>query len=52
MARMAERNWGMILLAVYLILVGLAAFGLAVPPFLTGIIAIVAGVLLLVPLFR
>lgn len=52
MARMGERNWGMILLGVYLILVGLSVFGLILPVMLTGIIALVAGILLLVPLVR
>ncbi|MGQ0568307.1 MAG: hypothetical protein ACT4P5_02065 [Armatimonadota bacterium] len=49
---MGERNWGMILLGVYLILVGLSVFGLILPGVLTGIIALIAGILLLVPLVR
>ena len=52
MARMGDRNWGMILLGVYLILVGLSVFGLILPVVLTGIIALVAGILLLAPLVR
>ena len=46
------RNWGMILLAVYLILVGLTVFGIIIPGPLTGILALVAGILLLMPLVR
>lgn len=43
-------NLGIILLAVYLILVGLAALisGFAIPPLLIGIIALAAGILLLI----
>jgi hypothetical protein len=42
----------MILLGIYLILVGLSVFGVALPLALTGIIALVAGILILVPLVR
>jgi hypothetical protein len=52
MALMGGRNLGMILLAVYLILVGLSVFGIALPAQLMGIIALVAGILILIPLFR
>lgn len=39
---------GNILLAITMILIGLTYFGLAVPPVILGIAAIVAGILLLV----
>ena len=52
MNKMETRNWGMILLAVYLILVGLSVFGVIIPLQLTGIIALIAGILLLAPLIR
>jgi hypothetical protein len=43
-------NWGMFLLAIYLILVGLSSVGLFYVAFgnLTGLVALVAGILLLV----
>jgi hypothetical protein len=42
-------NWGLILVAVYLILVGLTILaGLAIPPIVLGLVAIIAGILLLV----
>jgi hypothetical protein len=42
-------NWGMILLAVYLILVGLASLaGLVIPSVIYGILALVAGILILI----
>lgn len=41
------RKWGWILLAVFLILTGLALVGLNfIPPIVTGIVAIAAGVLI------
>jgi len=52
MVRLGNRSWGMILLAIYLILVGLGVLGFALPLQLTGIIALVAGVLILAPLIR
>jgi len=42
----------MILLGIYLILVGLAAFGVVLLGQLTGIIALIAGILILVPIVR
>jgi hypothetical protein len=47
-----ETRWGMILLAVYLILVGLSVVGVIIPLRLTGIVALVAGILLLIPVVR
>lgn len=41
-------NIGFILLAVFLILEGLSAFGLPLPPIIMGIIAIAAGILILI----
>lgn len=42
-------NWGLILLAVYLILTGIAILaGLAIPPILMGILALVSGILILI----
>ncbi len=45
-------NWGMFLLAIYLILVGLNSFGLIMLGQLTGIVALVAGILLLMEHWR
>jgi len=43
------RNIGMLLLAIYLILVGIIAIaGLAIPPVLTGVIALLAGIFILI----
>ena len=42
MKGMGNRSWGMILLGVYLILVGLAIFGVALPPVVTGVVALAA----------
>jgi hypothetical protein len=42
----------MILLGLYLISVGLSVFGVALPLALTGILALVAGVLILQPYLR
>ena len=43
------KNLGMLLLAIYLILVGLMAIiaGIAIPPLITGILALAAGILIL-----
>ena len=43
-------NWGTLLLSIYLILVGLVTLvgGLAIPPIVFGILALAAGVLILV----
>lgn len=41
-------NIGMILLSVYLILVGLTYFGLAIPGILLGILALIAGIFILI----
>jgi hypothetical protein len=43
------KNLGMLLLAIYLILVGLMALfaGFAIPPIITGILALAAGILIL-----
>lgn len=42
-------NYGMLLLAIYLILIGLISIaGIAVPPIVTGILALVAGILILI----
>jgi hypothetical protein len=43
------RNIGMLLLAIYLILVGIIAIaGLAIPPLLTGVLALLAGIFILI----
>ncbi len=52
MKGMGNRSWGMIALGVYLILVGLGIFGVALPPVVTGVLALAAGVLILLPLVR
>jgi len=41
-------NIGFILLAIYLILVGIGYFGLAIPAVVLGVLAIAAGILLLI----
>ena len=43
------KNLGMLLLAIYLILVGIMALvaGIAIPPIITGILALAAGILIL-----
>jgi hypothetical protein len=42
-------NWGFILLAVYLILTGIAILaGVAIPAVLMGILALVSGILILI----
>lgn len=48
---MLDRAWniGFLLLAIYLILVGLGLIiGLGIPPLLTGIIALLAGIFILI----
>jgi hypothetical protein len=45
-------NWGMFLLAIYLILVGINALGLVLLYQVTGIVALVAGILLLMEYWR
>jgi hypothetical protein len=43
------RNIGMLLLAIYLILVGIIAIaGLAIPPVLTSVLALLAGIFILI----
>ena len=44
------RNIGMLLLAIYLILIGITVLiaGIAIPPVLTGVIALVAGIFILI----
>lgn len=44
------RNIGMLLLAIYLILVGIAslASGFAIPPIVLGILALLAGIFILI----
>jgi hypothetical protein len=43
------RNVGMLLLAIYLILIGIIAIaGIAIPPVLTGVIALLAGIFILI----
>lgn len=41
------RNVGFILLAAYLILVGLGVFGVAIPALIMGILAIASGIFIL-----
>jgi hypothetical protein len=41
-------NIGFLLLGIYLILVGLSVFGLAIPAMVTAIIALLAGIFILV----
>jgi hypothetical protein len=45
-------NWGMFLLAIYLVLVGLQSFGLLMLGQLNGIVALIAGILLLLEHWR
>ncbi len=40
-------NLGFLLLGIWLILTGLAAFGVALPPMVGSVLALVAGILLL-----
>lgn len=50
MALGITRNIGFLLLAIYLILVGIIALvpGLAIPPIVMGIVALVAGIFILI----
>jgi hypothetical protein len=43
-------NWGFLFLAIYLILVGIVSLvgGLAIPPVVFGVLALVAGILILI----
>jgi hypothetical protein len=44
-----NRNIGMLLLAIYLILVGIVAIaGVAIPSLLTGVLALLAGIFILI----
>jgi hypothetical protein len=43
-----QKNLGMLLLAIYLILAGIVALGVAIPGILLGVIAIAAGILILI----
>jgi hypothetical protein len=48
-SRMITKNLGMLLLAVYLIVVGIMAlFHVGIPVIVTGILALVAGILILI----
>jgi hypothetical protein len=42
------KNIGMLLLAIYLIVVGLISFGVALPSMLIGILALAAGIFILI----
>lgn len=49
MAVVVTRNAGMLLLGIYLLLVGLTGFAaLGLPPLLTSLVALLAGILILV----
>ncbi|MHB1949064.1 MAG: hypothetical protein ACYCQI_13230 [Gammaproteobacteria bacterium] len=50
MALSITRNIGFLLLAIYLILIGITALvpGLAIPPLVFGIIALLAGIFILI----
>jgi len=45
-----QKNLGLLLLAIYLILVGIMALvaSIAIPPIVTGILALAAGILILI----
>ena len=44
-----QRNLGMLLLGIYLILVGISSFAaLGLPPMVMGVLALIAGILILV----
>ena len=45
-----QKNLGLLLLAIYLILVGITSLvaGIAIPPIITGILALAAGILILI----
>ncbi|MCZ7567192.1 MAG: hypothetical protein M5U01_01155 [Ardenticatenaceae bacterium] len=44
------RSLGMLLLGIYLILIGLGQFGLAIPGVILGLLALAAGVLIILGL--
>jgi hypothetical protein len=49
MSMMITKNLGMLLLAIYLILIGIIALvHLAIPVIVTGILALLAGILILI----
>jgi hypothetical protein len=49
MANLGTRSIGMLLLGIYLVLVGIVSLlGLAVPPVVMGLLALVAGILILI----
>lgn len=43
-------NWGMLLLSIYLIIIGLMTLvgGIAIPPVVLGVLALAAGILILI----
>lgn len=45
-----QSNWGFLVLAIYLILVGITSLvaGLAIPPVVHGVLALIAGILILI----
>lgn len=45
-----QTNWGFLVLAIYLILVGITSLvtGLAIPPVVHGVLALIAGILILI----
>ena len=44
-----QKNLGLLLLAIYLILIGIMSlFSVAIPPILMGILALAAGILILI----
>lgn len=44
-----QKNLGMLLLAIYLILIGIMSlFSVAIPPVLMGVLALAAGILILI----
>ncbi len=45
---MFGKNIGFLLLGIYLIIVGLSIFGLAIPAMVTAIIALLAGIFILI----
>jgi uncharacterized membrane protein HdeD (DUF308 family) len=45
--RMITKNLGMLLLAIYLILVGITSFTAIIPAIVLGVLALIAGILIL-----
>lgn len=45
---MITKNIGMLVLAIYLILVGISVLGVPIPIILTGVLALVAGIFILI----